>query len=146
MKHIVTNLEGSNEPINYTQEELWVFLLETLFGCYQFQTSTIPPNTQLELPVQSPGHNNEISALNLHNLDPPSLSAGIWTLYYDESKTPDRAGAGCVLVDPKGNRFLISCRLEFKCTNNTAAYEALSLKLKKAIDLKADCLKVIGDS
>lgn len=41
---------------------------------------------------------------------------------------------------------MISCKLEFKCTNNPAAYESLSLSLKKANDLKADCLKLIGDS
>lgn len=67
-------------------------------------------------------------------------------LYYDGSKNHDGAGATCVLVDPKGNRFLISCRLEFQSTNNAAEYEALILGLKKAIDLKVDRLKVIRDS
>ena len=60
----------------------------------------------------------------------------MWTLYYDGSKTHDGAGAGCILLDPHKNKFLISCRLEFQCTNNTAEYEALILGLKKALDLK----------
>lgn len=40
---------------------------------------------------------------------------------------------------------MISYKLEFQCTNNVAKYEALVLGLKKAIDLKANYLKVIGD-
>jgi len=41
---------------------------------------------------------------------------------------------------------LISCHLEFECTNNTTKYEALIQSLKKAIDLKVKYLKVFGDS
>jgi hypothetical protein len=41
---------------------------------------------------------------------------------------------------------LISCRLEFECTNNTVEYEALVQGLKKSIDLKVKYLKVFGDS
>lgn len=41
---------------------------------------------------------------------------------------------------------LISCRLEFECTNNTAEYEALVQGFNKAIYLKVKCLKVFGDS
>ena len=56
------------------------------------------------------------------------------------------SGASCVLIDPKINKHFISCRLEFKCTNNTAEYEALVQGLKKAIELKVKNLKVYGDS
>jgi ribonuclease HI len=41
---------------------------------------------------------------------------------------------------------LISCHLEFECTNNIVEYEALVQGLKKAIDLKVKCLRVFGDS
>eukprot|EP00253_Pinus_taeda_P007485 PITA_07485 len=41
---------------------------------------------------------------------------------------------------------MLSCRLEFECTNNTAEYEALVQGLYKAIGLKAQYLKVFGDS
>jgi ribonuclease HI len=40
----------------------------------------------------------------------------------------------------------LSYRLEFKCTNNTAEYEALVQELRKAIDLDIKGLKVFGDS
>ena len=45
---------------------------------------------------------------------------------------------------PKKKHFL-SCRLEFKCTNNTAEYEALVQGLKKPIELKVKNLKVYGE-
>eukprot|EP00253_Pinus_taeda_P004920 PITA_04920 len=41
---------------------------------------------------------------------------------------------------------MLSCRLEFECTNNTAEYEALVQGLYKAIGLKVQYLKVFGDS
>ena len=41
---------------------------------------------------------------------------------------------------------LITCRLEFECTNNVEKYEALIQVLKKAIDLGVKDLNVYGDS
>ena len=66
-------------------------------------------------------------------------------MYFNESKTKEGAGVGCVLIDPKKNKTLIACRLEFECTNNVAEYEALIQGLKKAIDLGVKDLKVYGD-
>ena len=43
-------------------------------------------------------------------------------------------------------KHFLSCRLEFECSNNTAEYEALVEGLRKAIELKANNLKVFGDS
>ena len=67
-------------------------------------------------------------------------------LFFYGSKTLEGSGAGCVLIDPKKNKHFLSCRLEFECTNNTAEYEALVQGLRKAIELKANNLKVFGDS
>ena len=64
-----------------------------------------------------------------------------WTLFFYGSRSKDGDGAGCVLVDPKGTKTMIACRLEFKCTNNVAEYEALVQGLKKTIDMGA---KIIG--
>ena len=49
-------------------------------------------------------------------------------------------------MDPKKNKFLISCYLEFQWNNNIVGCKELILALKKAIDLKIECLKVIHDS
>jgi len=59
----------------------------------------------------------------------------IWSLYFDGSKSKEGAGAGCVLINPTGNKTLIACRLKFECTNNIAEYEALLQGLKKVVDM-----------
>ena len=41
---------------------------------------------------------------------------------------------------------MLSCRLEFECTNNTVEYEALIQGIYKAIGLKVQYSKVFGDS
>ena len=41
---------------------------------------------------------------------------------------------------------MITCHLEFECTNNVAKYEALVQGLRKALDLKIKCLEVFRDS
>ena len=46
------------------------------------------------------------------------------------------------MVNPKKNKTLVACRLEFECTNNVAEYEALIQGLKKSIDLGVKDLKV----
>ena len=69
----------------------------------------------------------------------------IWSLYFDGSKSKEGAGAGCVIIDPAGNKTLIACRLEFECTNNTAEYEALLQGLRKALDMNIQNLTVFGD-
>ena len=41
---------------------------------------------------------------------------------------------------------MISCCLEFECTNETDEYEDLVQGLKKNIDIKLRCVRVFGDS
>ena len=74
------------------------------------------------------------------------MRSSIWTLYFDGAKSKEGAGAGCLLVDPQGNKTSIACRMEFNCTNITVEYEALIQGLKKAIDLGIKELIVHDDS
>jgi ribonuclease HI len=69
----------------------------------------------------------------------------VWTLYFDGSKSQEGSGAGCILIDPKGKRHFLFCRLEFESTNNIVEYEAIVQGLKKALDLNVIELKVFGD-
>lgn len=69
-----------------------------------------------------------------------------WKLFFDGSKSNDGAGVGCILISPKGEKTMLTCRLEFDCTNNTAEYEALVQGLYKAIELDIKYLQVFGDS
>ena len=64
----------------------------------------------------------------------------IWTLYIDGSRNKEGEGAGCLLIDLHGNRTMITCHLEFECTNNVDEYEALMQGLKKALDFHVKCI------
>ena len=70
----------------------------------------------------------------------------IWSLYFDGSKSKEGAGAGCIIINPEGNKTLMACRLEFECTNNIAEYEALLQGLRKALDMNIQNLVVFDDS
>lgn len=67
-------------------------------------------------------------------------------MYFNGSKTQDGCRSDCILIDPHNKNYILSCGLEFKRINNTIEYEAPILGLKKAIYLKVEILKVIGDS
>lgn len=79
-------------------------------------------------------------------IDSPVNKYLFWKLFYDGSKSNEGAGAGCVLVSPEGDKTMLTCRLEFECTNNTVEYEALVQGLYKAIRLGVKYLQVFGDS
>jgi ribonuclease HI len=59
-----------------------------------------------------------------------------WTMFCDGSWGTFGAGAAVILISPSKIRTCYATRLEFKCTNNIAEYEALLLGLRK--------LKVMG--
>ena len=90
----------------------------------------------------------DVDNLNIVNIIEIKVVVNIstWTLYFDGAKSKEGVGAGCLLVDPQGNRTCIACRMEFNCTNNTVEYEALIQGLKKSIDLDIKELIAYGDS
>ena len=47
------------------------------------------------------------------------------------------AGAGIVIISPKGIKTALSFNLAFKCTNNQAEYEALVIGLKILLEIGA---------
>ena len=69
-----------------------------------------------------------------------------WKLFFDGSRSNEVAGAGCVLISLEGDKIMLTCRLEFDCTNNTTEYEALVQGLYKAIGLDVKYIQVFGDS
>jgi ribonuclease HI len=80
------------------------------------------------------------------DMDTVEETEGIWTLEFDGSHSSSGLGAGVVLTAPSGEVFYHSYRLEFRCTNNVAEYEALILGLNLAIDKGVTILEVKGDS
>ena len=142
MKHMVTDLNDSNEPIMFSNSILGNFYFDTFFGELEAELSPFAnSNEQYELlhttQIVEPHCNivedcTKVVTNNCTDLVPNSSNFSleltdpfIWTLYFDGSRNKEGAGAICLLIDPHGNRMMISCHLEFECTNNVAEYEAL---------------------
>ena len=69
-----------------------------------------------------------------------------WILKFDCSSTKKSAGAGIVIISPKGIKTTLSFNLTFKCTNNQAEYEVLVIGLEISMELGAQEVHIIGDS
>jgi hypothetical protein len=84
--------------------------------------------------------------LELQNIGPPDLSS-VRTMYFDESKRVQGAGAGVVLISPQGDKLKYVLRMSFsQASNNEAKYEALLHGMKMAKACGATRLKISGDS
>ena len=143
MKHTITELDDSNEPVLFTDTIMGNYMVDSFFGNLEAETSSVQDPKQQSKVFHFMQVSNEIPVPNTAHLD---LNNGLWSLYFDGSKSKEGAGAGCLLIDPLEKRYFVACRLEFECTNNIAEYEALIQGLKKAIDLGAKVLIVLGDS
>jgi ribonuclease HI len=68
-------------------------------------------------------------------------------MYFDRSKRVQGAGAGVVLISPKGDKLKYVLRMSFpQASNNEAEYEALLHGMKMAKACRATRLKIFGDS
>ena len=65
---------------------------------------------------------------------------------FDGAASKKGVGVGIWIRPPIGEPKLFSYKLEFKCTNNVAEYEALILGLKALKDLQAQKINIQGDS
>ncbi|XP_050876386.1 uncharacterized protein LOC127080101 [Lathyrus oleraceus] len=69
-----------------------------------------------------------------------------WTLVFDGASNALCNKIGVVITSPKDFYLPFTARLCFKCTNNTAEYEACILEIEASIDLIIKILDVYGDS
>ena len=126
MNHIVTQLEGKNELVN---SMLGIYFLELEPRNYQAEEANNISDIQPDLLQFSRADKIDCNIVDLvSDVVSSSNSVGVesfWILYFDGSKTLEGLGDGCVLIDPEKNKYFLSCRLEFECTNNTTEYEAL---------------------
>jgi ribonuclease HI len=140
LKFTVTDLNDPNEPYTPPANSPEVQGMDTYFGNFTAEVSTInDPQQQSEIKAFT---QPTASIQKSCELDKNQ----IWSLYFDGSKSKEGAGAGCIIIDPAGNKTLLACRLEFECTNNVAEYEALLQGLRKALDMRIQNLIVFGDS
>jgi hypothetical protein len=58
-----------------------------------------------------------------------------WIMYFDGSYTLKGAGAGVVLIPPKGDMLKYAIQIEFSAINNIAEYEGLVTGLRLAKEL-----------
>jgi hypothetical protein len=164
LKHIVTDLETLYEPSSADFPVLGNYSCDSDFGNLSPFLSVCPsyPKLQNDFSREIVDTAEETLFCQEPTLEITELIGGeeesdkkeeadrffpqVWTLYFDGSKSQEGSGVGCILIDPKGKRHFMSCRLEFECTNNIVEYEALVQGLKKAMDLNIKELKVFGVS
>jgi ribonuclease HI len=69
-----------------------------------------------------------------------------WVMYFNESYTLKGAGAGVVLIPPKGDIHKYAIQLDFLATNNIAEYEGLVTNIWLDNNLGIQHLLIRGDS
>ena len=70
-----------------------------------------------------------------------------WTIYFDGSKKNEGAGAGVVLISPKGDKLKYMIQMDFPTpSNNEAKYEGLIHGIRMAKALGCTRLMIYGDS
>ena len=67
-------------------------------------------------------------------------------MYFNGASNALGNGIGAVIISPEGCHTPFTDRLCFNCTKNMAEYEACTMGLKAAIDLRIKFLNVFGDS
>ena len=74
------------------------------------------------------------------------LNSETWTMLFDGA--PNKLGhrVGVILISPEGKLFPFSAKLNFDCTHNMAEYEACSMGIQAALDMKIKKLQVLGDT
>ena len=105
MKHNVTQLEGKNEPVNFSHSVFGNYFIELEPGNYQAKEASNKSNTQSELLQLLRTDNIDCNIVSLvSNLEISTsyveLEDKFWLLYFDGSKTQEGSGAGCILIDP----------------------------------------------
>jgi hypothetical protein len=140
LKFTVTDLNDPNEPYTPFADTPEVQGMDTFFNNFMAEASPIINSEQQSEIVAYMQPTTSIQQSHVPD------GNQIWSLYFDGSKSKEGAGAGCIIINPAGNKTLMACRLEFECTNNTAEYEALLQGLRKALDMNIQNLVVFGDS
>ena len=142
-KYIGTELEGENEPVAYNSSIIGNYSVDSFLSNFNAHVSPYLEHSVLSQ-VENFSRTDSLKCINF--LDKPVNKSLFWKLFFDGSRSNDGVGAGCVLISPEGEKIMLTCRLEFDCTNNIAEYKALVQGLYKAIRLDVKYLQVFGDS
>ena len=96
-----------------------------------------------ESDYQSAETNLESGSDSVSSAEEPS--DGWWHMSFDGAASKKGVGTGIWIRTPIGEPKLLSYKLEFKCTNNVAEYEALIFGLKAPRDLQSQRINIQGD-
>jgi len=140
-KYIVTELEGENEPVEYSNNIIRKNFVESFLGNFNAHTSSFLKNSIVSQ-IENCSQTNTSKSVNF--VDKLVHKSLFWKLFFYGSRSNDGVGAGCILVSPEGEKNVLACRLEFDCISNIVEYEALVQGLYKAIGLNIKCLQVFG--
>jgi hypothetical protein len=125
MKHVVTKLEGKNKPIMFNHVSLGNYFVDTFFVDFHVDTlpyTLSPRQSEIFNCTQTIDINCNIIETKDTNVDSVS---NFWNLHFYGSKSKEGVGSRSILIDPQRIKTLITCHLQFECTNNTVEYEAL---------------------
>ncbi|KAL0551324.1 hypothetical protein IC582_010410 [Cucumis melo] len=75
-----------------------------------------------------------------------NTSSNTWTMMFDGATNEIGHGVGAILMSPDGKWYPLTAKLYFDCTNNMAEYEACSMRVRMAYEMKVKKLRVLGDS
>ena len=78
--------------------------------------------------------------------DSASLTYSEWKLFIDKASGSQGSGVGIILIGPNKIQIRYVVKLKYNAANNEAEYEALLTRLKLAIEVRAEHLKVYSDS
>ena len=104
MKNNVTQLEGKNEPVNFSHLVLGNYFIELEPRNYQAEEAHSESDTQFELLQFSRTGNIDCNIVNLvsnleSNTSHVELEDKFWLLYFDGSKTQEGSRASCFLIN-----------------------------------------------
>ena len=67
-------------------------------------------------------------------------------MYFDRAVNVYGNRVGAMIISPNKKQYLVSIKLQFECTNNTAKYKACILGLEVVLEFKRKKLDVYEDS
>jgi ribonuclease HI len=79
-------------------------------------------------------------------MPPPKERPEHWIMYFDGALNLEGAGAGVLIISPRGEQLKYVLRIHYKASNNGAEYEALIHSLRIAVSLGIKRLLAFGDS
>ena len=135
LAYMISNKQNpENHPIYYVDTNMGSSMLFNEVGPQKDELEPADSGSS-ESDYQSAGEDLDSESDDVPVTQEPS--DGWWHMNFEGAASKKGAGAGVSIRSPIGEPKFPSYKLDFKCTNNVAEYEALILGLKALKDLQA---------